>query len=233
MKTAIVTGASRGIGKAVAIALAKDGYSVALLSRNISDLNNVADEIATIGIHPAIAIQCDVSLKDEVKNAISELREKWSSLDLLFNNAGVNFAGTADDISPEDFQKTYSVNVFGVHHLLHFCVPWFKEQKNGAIINLCSIAGNIGFPTGGAYCSSKFAIKGLNESLHRELEPLGIRVTAISPSWVNTDMAAHSPVKPEKMIQPEDIAHTVKYILSLGSNVTIREMLLQCRSDLQ
>lgn len=159
------------------------------------------------------------------------MKEKWKTLDLLFNNAGANKPGTVE-LSLEDFRYIYDVNVIGAYLILHNAVPWMKEAKAGTIVNLASIAGTIGFPGAGAYCSTKFALRGLNESLHNELEPLGIRVTAISPSWVDTDMAAHCPFDSSKMIRPNDIAEAVLYIDNLGENVALKEMVIGCRNDL-
>ena len=231
MKTAIITGASQGIGESVARGLAKDGFQVALLARNKGKLEAIAADIAKGG-GKAIVLQCDVSNETEVAKAVSSLRKECPSLDLLFNNAGAYLPGT-EELSADDLRRLYDVNVFGVANILRHTVPWFRDQGNGCIIHLASIAGTTGFPGVGGYCSSKFAVRGLNESLHRELEPLGIRVTAISPSWVNTEMASHGPMDGSEMIQPDDILETIRYLLRLGKNATVRELVVQCRADLQ
>ncbi len=231
MKRAIITGASRGIGREVALTLANNGYEVALLSRSKDKLETVSKEIAGNG-GKSIVLPCDVSNEKQVQDTIRHLKEEWNTLDLLFNNAGVYEPGTTE-ISIEDLRKLYEINVLGAISLLQATVPWFKEQGAGTIVNLASIAGTIGFPGVGAYCSTKFALRGFSESLHRELEPLGIRVATISPSWVNTDMAAHGPMSDDKKIDPADIANTILYLENLGPNATVMEIVVGCRADLQ
>ncbi|MCB0321490.1 MAG: SDR family oxidoreductase, partial [Bdellovibrionales bacterium] len=227
-RTAIITGASRGIGKAVAISLAEYGFSdIALIARSTEDLNSTAREIQSFGAR-AIPIPCDVSNEQAVRAAIENLQSHWENLDFLFNNAGAYFSGSSD-LNSDTIQKLYEVNVFGAFHILRYTVPWLKKvaeesrtsnrENHATVVNLASIAGTIGFAGVGGYCSSKFALRGMSESLHRELEPLGIRVTTISPSWVNTEMATHSPFPAHAMIQPHDIATTVRYLLELGPNV--------------
>jgi len=231
MRTALVTGASRGIGRAVALRLAREGFAVGLIARTTDNLATLAKEISDNG-GTALPITCDISQSEEVTSMFDSLREKWTHLDLVFNNAGQNIGGTLEP-SLEELRALYEVNVFGAYSILQHAVRWLKSQGTGVIINLASVAGITGFPGAGAYCSSKFALRGLNESLHNELEPLGIRVCAISPSWVDTDMAAHCPFTADKMIQPEDIAEAVLYIARLGKNVAMKELVIGCRSDLQ
>lgn len=230
MKTALVTGASRGIGRAVAIRLAREGLTVGLIARSADALNVLAEDISDHG-GTALPIRCDISQPQEVASMFDSLREKWTRLDLVFNNAGQNIGGTLEP-SLHELRTMYEVNVFGAYSILQHAVPWLKSQHGGTIINLASVAGITGFPGVGAYCSSKFALRGLNESLHNELEPLGIRVCAISPSWVDTDMAEHCPFPAEKRITPEDIADAVLYITQLGENVSMKELVIGCRSDL-
>lgn len=230
MKTALVTGASRGIGRAVAIRLAHEGFAVGLIARSTDALNALAQEISNHG-GTALPISCDISQPKEVASMFDSLREKWTRLDLVFNNAGQNIEGTLEPSLPE-IRAVYEVNVFGVYSVLQHAVPWLKSQRGGTIINVSSVAGITGFPGAGAYCSSKFALRGLNESLHNELEPLGVRVCAIAPSWVDTDMAEYCPFPAEKRIAPEDIADAVLYITKLGENVSIKEIVIGCRSDL-
>ncbi len=232
MQTAIVTGASRGIGRAVALGLAEEGYETALLARSEDALTELAAEIESGGKGKGIVLPVDVTKPSEVKAAVSELRKRWDRLDLFFNNAGINVRGSVEP-SEDDFDRLMKTNVYGPFFLLKELVPWFRDQKSGTIINLASIAGTIGFPGVGSYCASKFALRGLSESLHRELEPEGVRVALVSPSWVDTQMAEGSPVKPEKMIQPSDILTTIRFIRDIGENVAINEIIVGCRSDIQ
>lgn len=232
MQTAIVTGASRGIGRAVALGLAEEGYETALLARSEDALTELAAEIESGGKGKGIVFPVDVTKPSEVKAAVSELRKRWDRLDLFFNNAGINVRGSVEP-SEDDFDRLMKTNVYGPFFLLKELVPWFRDQNSGTIINLASIAGTIGFPGVGSYCASKFALRGLSVSLHRELEPEGVRVALVSPSWVNTQMAEGSPVKPKKMIQPSDILTTIRFIRDVGENVAINEIIVGCRSDIQ
>lgn len=236
MLTAIITGASRGIGKAVALRLAQEGFEVALIARNKIALSLVKQEIENAG-GTAIAIPCDVTKFEEVQKSIQLLQARWSHLDVLFNNAGIAFGGTTD-VETTDFVKIFEVNVFGAFYILKAIVPWLKDKAAeggpfGTIINLASVRGITGAADVGAYSSSKFALRGLNESLHYELEPLGIRVTAISPSWVNTDMAEHCPYPRNEILQPEDIAEAVMYVHRLPRTISMKELVLGCRQDLE
>ncbi|NBW40554.1 SDR family oxidoreductase [bacterium] len=230
MKTALITGASQGIGNAVAKRLSREGYAVALLARSSAELTTLQNQIMESG-GVVVPLPCDVADPDAVEEAFEKLQGEWEQLDFIFNNAGKNIQGTLEP-SLNEMKALYDVNVFGAYSILQHAVPWLKSQGSGTIINLVSVAGITGFAGVGAYCSSKFALRGLNQSLHHELEPLGIRVCAISPSWVDTRMADHCPFKAEKRIRPEDIADTVLYILNLGPNVSIEEITVGCRSDL-
>ena len=120
------------------------------------------------------------------------------------------------------------VNYLSAVRFIQAVVPEMKKCMSGYIINIASICGVTGFADVGAYCASKFAMVGYSEALGRELEPSGIRVTALCPSWVNTRMAMRSPVAPDQMIQPEDMGSTVRFLLSLSSGVRVRQIVLDC-----
>ncbi|MCI5064381.1 SDR family oxidoreductase [bacterium] len=231
MKTAVVTGASQGIGRATSLLLAQNGFEVALVARSKNSLENVAEEISESGGR-ALIKQCDVRDEGAVQRCFAELRDEWETISLLFNNAGINEQGTLE-LSLEQFRSLFEVNVFGAFSVLQTAAPWFRQQGAGTIVNLTSIAGQTGFAGVGGYCATKFALRGLSESLHHELEPLGIRVTALSPSWVETPMAA--PICPhpaEAQIAPTDIAEAVLYIHNLAPRVSLKELTIGCRADL-
>lgn len=227
-RIALVTGASRGIGAAVAKGLAEDGFHVGLIAR--SKLDDVAKAIRSHGAH-AHPFHVEVENADSVQKAIAELLKQEGRIDLLVNNAGMYAQGDID-LPEEDFEKILHVNLLGAVHTLRAVVPVMKKQKSGMIVNIASICGKVGFAKIGAYTASKFGLVGLSESLFRELAPLGIRVTTICPSWVNTQMAAHAPFGGEKMIQPGDILQTIRFLQGLGPQASVREIVIDCTSDL-
>ena len=227
-KVAIITGASKGIGKAIATGLAKMAYQTILIGRNKLDLANVAEQIVKLNnIVPKI-IQLDITNSTLVKNTVKEIKNEYGRIDVLVNNAGIHFNGSAD-ISKANFTTMLETNLTAQFVLLHEIVPIMKSQKSGHIFNIASRAGKIGFAGSGGYAASKFGLVGLSESLYRELNPLGISVTAICPGWVNTKMAfdAGVPVTAEQMIQPDDIFKTIEWLLRLSSGACVKEVILE------
>uniref|UniRef100_UPI003216E2CA SDR family oxidoreductase n=1 Tax=uncultured Draconibacterium sp. TaxID=1573823 RepID=UPI003216E2CA len=227
-KTAIITGAGKGIGKAIAIGLATLGYYTILAGRNLEQLEITASEIQENSrIIPKI-IQLDITQTSEIKNAISSIVSEYKRIDILVNNAGVYFEGTLN-ISESDFRKMLDTNLTAQHTILKEVIPVMKKQNSGYIFNIASRSGKVGFAESGAYSASKFALVGLNEALYRELTPLGISVTALCPGWVNTEMAnkAGTPLKENEMIQPDDLFLTIKWLLSLSPGACVKEIVLE------
>lgn len=227
-KVAIITGASKGIGKAIALGLAKMKYQCILIGRDKSDLEVVTSKIVEEGGIIPTHIQLDITKSDDVKSAIKTIVSRFGRIDVLVNNAGIYFDGTVD-ISDEDFSRMLETNLTAQHVILQGVVPILKKQKSGYIFNVASRAGKIGFAGSGAYSASKFALVGLNESLYRELNPLGISVTALCPGWVDTKMAykAGTTLEGQQMIQPEDIFNTIKWLLSLSPGACVKEVVLE------
>jgi len=225
MKVAFITGAGRGIGKAVALGLAQDGYNIALLSRSQNELSETKKEIENLG-GKALTFAVDVSKYSLVDDAVAKTVKEWGRIDVLFNNAGIYQRGTLE-VTPEEFEKVISVNLNGAFYCMKLIAPIMLKQKAGYIINLGSICSKIGYAEVGAYTASKFGLLGLNESLFNELVPQGIGVSAILPSWVHTQMSSHAPISGDQMIQPNDILTTVRYLLALGNNASVKEILIQ------
>jgi 3-oxoacyl-[acyl-carrier protein] reductase len=227
-KVALITGAGKGIGKAIAIGLATLKYQTILIGRNRENLENVANEILEKSwIEPRI-IQLDITKPEEVKNAIAKIVSAFGQIDVLVNNAGIYFDGTTE-ITNDDFTKMLETNLTAQFTVLKEVVPILKKQKSGYIFNVASRSGKVGFEGSGAYSASKFAMVGLSESLYRELNPLGISVTALCPGWVNTEMAyeAGTTLKAEQMIQPEDLFQTIKWLLSLSPGACVKEVIIE------
>src|SRR5579875_2434573 len=204
-KVAIVTGASRGIGRTMAIGLAEDGFSVALIARSGDALAEVAGAIERAG-GAARVIPLDVSRHEGIQRAVSSVQD--------------------------EFERTLSVNLTAAFCFLQAVVPIMKEQGHGTVINVASLAGKVGFAGYGAYGASKFGLVGLGESLFRELSPAGIKVMTLCPSWVDTDMARLSGLPPQEMIQTEDLLKTVRWFLSLSPAACVRELMIECRSEI-
>jgi 3-oxoacyl-[acyl-carrier protein] reductase len=225
---AIVTGASRGIGNAIAKDLANQGYSLGLMARVEEDLRAAAREIQLS--HPELsvyAMACDLASEEETTKAITTLLDQLGSVSVLVNNAGEYLQGTST-MAPERLRRLLEVNFVAACRLVQAVLPQMKEGRTGYIFNIASICGVEAYPEVGGYCASKFALVGYSEALDQELAPYGIKVTAICPSWVTSRMSSRSPVPPNLRIQPEDMASTVRYLLSLTPSARVRQMVVYC-----
>jgi NAD(P)-dependent dehydrogenase (short-subunit alcohol dehydrogenase family) len=229
-RVAIVTGASRGIGNAVARGLAADGFRVALISTSKEELERKAREISPSLDRDLVALfPGDVSERGFAQRCVAELLKSWGRVDLLCNNAGIYQQGTLT-LSVDEFERMIAVNLTGAFMFAQAVVPHLKAQGSGYIFNISSICGVHGFPEVGGYTASKHGLSGLSECLYRELAPLGISVTSICPNWVNTVMAKESPITREEMIQPDDILKVIRFVLGLSKGATIPEIIVDCRS---
>ena len=230
MKVACITGASAGIGEAIAKGLAEDNYCLALIARRKDKLEALADQLKRQYQVQTCYFAIDVSEEKEVERVLASIIKTWGRIDLLFNNAGINRQGTLN-ISYSDFDDQIRVNVRGAFNMLKGILPHMQEQGSGYVINIASVSAKIGFPDSGAYCASKFALLGLSESGFREYIASGIKVTAICPSWVDTDMTSYVSFSHTEMIRPEDIVQTVRYLLSLSPQACPKELILECVRD--
>ncbi|HSH19544.1 MAG TPA: SDR family oxidoreductase [Draconibacterium sp.] len=228
IKTAIVTGATKGIGKAVSTGLAQMGYQMVLFGRDTTDLKNVSKAIKDKSGIVALTFELDITNTESVKQSIQKIKDELGRIDVLVNNAGVFFDGTLA-ITEANFKLMLETNLNAQFVFLQEVVPIMKKQKSGAIFNIASRAGKIGFAGSGAYNASKFGLVGLNESLYKELVPLGISVTALCPGWVNTKMAveAGTQLEGKEMIQPEDIFKTIQWLLGLSPGACVKEVILE------
>jgi 3-oxoacyl-[acyl-carrier protein] reductase len=224
-RSALITGAGKGIGKATAIALAKEGVNLGLVARSSADLESLQSFLtSSYGIKVYIAT-ADVSNKTEVDQAVSTLTERLGSIDILINNAGTAQFGTVVDMEPEQWERIIQVNLMGTYYVTRAVLPTMLQQSSGSIINIASTAGERGFATGSAYCASKFAVMGLTESLLQEVRKSNIRVTALTPSTVNTELAINAGLKvgdEDRMMQPEDVAELVLAALKLPQRVFMK-----------
>ncbi|WP_410982213.1 3-ketoacyl-ACP reductase [Bacillus cereus] len=223
-KNALITGAGRGIGRAVAIALAKEGVNVGLLARSEENLKAVAKEVEAEGVK-AVIVTADVSSYEEVTTAIETLKSGLGSIDILINNAGISKFGKFLELEVADWEKIIQVNLMGVYYATRAALPSMIEQQSGDIINISSTAGQKGAPVTSAYSASKFGVLGLTESLAMEVRKHNIRVTALTPSTVATDMAVDLGLtdgNPDKVMQAEDIAEFIVAQLKLNKRTFIK-----------
>ena len=224
-KTALVTGAGKGIGKAIAIALAQEGVHVGLVARTEKDLLAVAEEIKALGVNAFIAT-ADMADRLAVEAAITTLKGQLGSIDILINNAGTAAFGKFLELEPEVWENMIKVNLFGVYYATRAVLPQMIERKTGDIINVSSTAGKAGNAVTSAYSASKFGVFGLSESLMQEVRKHNIRVTALAPSTVVTDLANSANLitgDPERVMHPEDFAEFVIAQLKLNRRVFVKE----------
>lgn len=223
-KTALITGAGRGIGRATALALAAEGVNVGLVGRSIENLKKVQEELKNYDVKTAIAA-ANVSDMEAITSAVESIRGELGAIDILLNNAGISKFGSFMELTPEEWTNILNVNVNGVYYTTRAVLPEMVERKTGDIINISSTAGQKGGPVTSAYSASKAAVIGLSESLMMEVRKHNIRVTTLTPSTVATDMAVELNLtdgNPEKVMQAEDLAELIVAQLKLNPRVVLK-----------
>src|SRR5699024_372620 len=223
-KKAIITGAGKGIGRATALALAKEGVSLGLIARTEADLENVAEEARTEGVKVSVAM-ADVSKNNEVVSAIEHVTNELGSVDILINNAGIAKFGGFLELDVEEWERIIQVNLLGMYYVTRAVLPKMIAQESGDIINISSTAGEKGGPVTSAYSASKFGVLGLTESLAMEARKHNIRVSALTPSTVVTDLAIDEGLvsgEEENVLRPEDMAELMVAQLKLNKRVFLK-----------
>ncbi|MFJ7409060.1 MULTISPECIES: 3-ketoacyl-ACP reductase [unclassified Lysinibacillus] len=223
-KTALITGAGRGIGRATAIAFAKEGINVGLVGRTLENLQQVANQLKAYDVKVAIAT-ADVANLQSITKAVESIRAELGPIDILVNNAGISKFGKFLELSPEDWTNIVDVNVKGVYYTTRAVLPEMIERESGDIINISSTAGQKGAPITSAYSASKAAVIGMSESLMLEVRKHNIRVVTLTPSTVATDMAVELQLtdgNPEKVMQAEDLADLMVAQLKLHPRVVLK-----------
>ena len=224
-KVALVTGAGKGIGKAIAIALASEGVHVGLIARTENDLQKLAVELTSMGVKSFIA-PADISNMDEVNLAVGKIEAALGSIDILINNAGTGTFGKFLELSPEVWEQQVKVNLFGVYYTTRAVLPQMMRRLTGDIVNISSTAGLKGAAITSAYSASKFGVMGLTESLMQEVRKYNIRVTAMAPSTVVTDLAVSANLinnNEERIMHPEDFAELIIAQLKLNRRVFVKD----------
>ncbi|WP_151089138.1 3-ketoacyl-ACP reductase [Hymenobacter baengnokdamensis] len=224
-KVALVTGAGKGIGKAIAVALAHEGVHVGLLARSLDQLQAVAAELQALGVKTSVAT-ADVADEAAVNAAVAHLTSELGPADILINNAGIGTFAKFMDMAPADWEQIIRVNLLGVYYVTRAALPAMLERRSGDIINISSTSGLRAAAGSSAYSASKFAVMGLSEALMQEVRKSNIRVSALAPSTVATELAINNNLtdgNPEKVMQPEDIAEFVVSQLKLNRRIFVKE----------
>jgi NAD(P)-dependent dehydrogenase (short-subunit alcohol dehydrogenase family) len=231
-KAAVVTGAGRGIGRAISLALGRAGASVVVVARTMEQIESVANEI-TSARGKAIAIRADMAEEGDIRSLFDQVNERFGRLDVLVNNAGVGLFGPVAEFSAADFDRVVSVNLRGTFLCCRQAMRAMIPQGRGYIINISSVVGFKGYPNQAAYSAAKHGIMGLTKSLSVEAQQHGIRVSAVLPGGVDTDLirAARPDLDTSVLMQPEDIAQTVMYLLSLSEQAAVDQIYIRRRTS--
>lgn len=223
-KTAVITGASRGIGKAVALKLAREGANIVINYRsNAEEANLVLAEIQALGVK-AITVQADIGVWQEAETLINRAKEEFGTVDVLVNNAGITKDGLIMRMSEKDFDQVVNTNLKGIFNCCRFVVPIMLKQRSGRIINMTSVVGLMGNAGQANYAAAKAGVIGLTKSLAKEVGSRGVTVNAVAPGFIDTDMTAVLSDKVKETIKesivlkklgtPENVADAVNFLAS-------------------
>jgi 3-oxoacyl-[acyl-carrier protein] reductase len=225
-KVALVTGASRGIGYAVARRLAELGARIGMCARDAQRLGGVVAEFRGEGI-TALGLPADISHPGEVASLVQKVENSLGPVEILVNNAGIGYFGPAQEASEKDWDSVVNTNLKAAFLLSREVAPGMVRRGCGHIVQIVSLAGKSAFAGGAIYCASKWGLLGFSKCLAEDLRPHGIRVSAICPGTVATDFSPHAGKDTSKMLQPEDVAHAVESIVTQSPQSFISEIELR------
>lgn len=222
-KTAIVTGASSGIGTAIVTELRKEGANVVLAARNKEKLDNIATEVGES--ENILCVQTDVTKQQDVDFLAERARQVFGSIDIYVNNAGKMGSSRVLDGEFSDWDQMIDINIKGVLYGIHSVLPEMLERKNGHIVNIASDSGFEVIERLTVYCATKFAVRAISTGLEKELANTGVRTTNISPGMVETPLSSKSPFEADrKKLEPTDIAKAVIYAITQPEHVNVNEV---------
>ena len=225
--TVIITGASKGLGRAIALQYAAVGYTLILCSRGAKALYDFVNELYLL--YPDIivkALPVDLSIKEEAI-AFAEWSLQFGTPIILVNNAGMFLPGSIHSEEEGTVESMISTNLYSAYHLTRSLLPKMIENKSGHIFNICSIASLQAYSNGGSYSISKFALLGFSKNLREELKPFGIKVTAVLPGAVYTDSWSGSGVDPKRIMEAEDVAKMIFAASQLSSQAVVEDIILR------
>jgi len=221
----IVTGASRGIGRATALAMARAGARVVVAARNEDQLRSLSDEIEAETEQPALVCPTDVAQEGEVKRMVQSTLDAWDQVDILVNNAGFNARKCKIwEITPQEWDEMFAVNLRGVWLCCRAVLPGMVARQSGHIINIISTASQIGLEQIGVYGATKWGLLGLTKSLIKEARPYNVRVTAFSPGGTDTSFRAEP--RPQ-YLRPETVAEAIVFVAALPENAVVHDMVMR------
>jgi 3-oxoacyl-[acyl-carrier protein] reductase len=228
-KKAIITGGGRGLGKATAIAFAKEGIHVAITGRTEDVMKETVAELQALGVTAMYSV-FDVGNYEDVKSSVKEMIEKLGSVDILVNNAGIAAFGTLNEMEVSQWSQIIQTNVMGMYYMTKEVLPYLIDKNEGDIINVSSTAGLSGNANTSAYSASKFAVIGMSESLMKEVRKNNIRVCTLTPSTIASDMAVELGIadkdSEDSVLQPEDFAELVVAGLKLPRRAMLKSAAL-------
>jgi 3-oxoacyl-[acyl-carrier protein] reductase len=226
-QVAVVTGAGKGIGAAIARKLAALGARTVLCGRSPAPLEEMTRQITATGSE-ARAIQADVTEIRSVEKLASQVEAEFGRVDVLINNAGVGgFGGPLHELPPDQWEYVLNTNLRGVYYCIRSLAPMMIRARSGSIINISSLAGKNALPNGAAYAASKWGLNGLSYSIAEELRSHNIRVSVICPGSVDTELSPHTGKDASKMLKPDDVAHVVEMLVTQSANSFASEVLLR------
>lgn len=224
----VITGASRGLGKAIAHLFAQNGHNLILTSRSEVALYNAVQEIMTA--YPDITVKAkpfDLSIKDQAQAFGKWILGLQVPIDVLVNNAGLFDPGSVYNEPDGTLEHMMAVNLYSAYHVTRSVISQMMEQKSGHIFNMCSIASLKAYPNGGAYSISKYALAGFSTNLREEMKPHGIKVTAVYPGAAYTDSWEGSGINPKRIMQADDIAKMIYTASQLSPQACVEEIILR------
>ena len=225
--TAVITGASKGIGFSVAQRLAEAGFSLFIVGRDNNRLADAKSQLLLSGAPEVHAFSGDLSQSDVAKDCVAAIVNTWGSITVLVNNAGVFLPGTMMEEDEGQFETLMTTNMNSAYHITKGLWPLLKLSKRAHVFNMCSIASITAYAAGGSYSVSKFAMLGFSKSLRLEGMPYGVRVTAILPGATLTDSWAGVDLPPSRFMKPEDVANALYSAFLINENTVMEEVVLR------
>lgn len=226
-KLVVVTGGTKGIGKAIIEKFAKEGFNIVTCARSLNDLERCKEEISSKFQIDFYFKQADLAIEDEVLSFAEYVISLKQPIEVLVNNTGIFIPGQVHTEEDGVLESMIKTNLYSAYHLTRALIPSMKTRKNGYIFNMCSTASITPYVNGGSYCITKFALLGMSKVLREEMKAFGIKVTAVIPgatftaSWEGTDLP------PERFMKPEDVAAAIWVAFSLSPQAVLEEMIIR------
>jgi NADP-dependent 3-hydroxy acid dehydrogenase YdfG len=227
-KLIVVTGGTKGIGKAIVKKFADQGFNIITCARSSKDLKSLEKEVKSINKQiDFLGLKADLSVKTEVKEFLDSVKKEKVNIDILVNNTGVFIPGQIHKEKDGVLEKMVETNVYSAYHVSRGILPYMIRRKSGHIFNICSTASIIPYTNGGSYCISKFALYGMTKVLREEMKEHQIRVTAVLPGATLTSSWDGVELPPERFMKPEDIAEAIWGVYNLSAHSVVEEILIR------